>query len=100
MPGIICYDFLAPESEPIMVAKSYHGSDNGLVYRFFSNPISEFTLKYFIPRWLAPNAITCLGFLCVVTAHVLYMAHTWGSSGILDVPRWVYLAFAGLVFAY
>lgn len=50
------------------------------------------------PAWLAPNLMTTIGLACVVVAYV----GVWVMSPelVFGAPRWAYVAFAGLAFAY
>jgi hypothetical protein len=64
----------------------YSGSDLGLAWIYFYNPVSRW-LTDRIPESIAPNTITLLGFLhTIVPAAILYS--TIGTSLAGDMPVW------------
>jgi len=68
--------FIDPESEAAQHLKDhkYSGSDLGFAYTFFYNPVANWAVE-FLPKTLAPNTVTLLGFfhtlLPVVLLYVL-----------------------------
>jgi hypothetical protein len=56
-----------------------------------------YSLERFVPIWLAPNVITTLGLLSVVTANWLLYAFEDESGG---APGWVYFFIGICIFMY
>ena len=55
----------------------YNGSDTGLMYIYFYNPLATWVIDH-TPEWLAPNLITLIGFMFTFGPFV-YMVHTYGT---------------------
>lgn len=50
-----------------------------------------------LPRWLAPNAVTLIGFFCILT-NVLCLA-IWMPDLVGPGPSWLYYSFAAGLWA-
>lgn len=51
------------------------GEDRSLTYRYILSPYVYDVLIGYVPRTLAPNAITFVGFLCTLIAHVFVVTY-------------------------
>lgn len=80
----------------------YKGGDNGFLWRIFYNPAAK-KMVDFLPRRLAPNVITLLGFFFSVLPFVLLFS-LCGTSMKNEpgkpIPRWFYLVEAFSYFFY
>jgi ethanolaminephosphotransferase len=48
----------------------YDGEDKSYVYRFILTPMNNWLIS-FVPLWMAPNLITTIGGLLILSAHLL-----------------------------
>jgi len=80
----------------------YKGGDNGYLWKYFYNPSAK-KLVEFLPKTLAPNVITMVGFFFSVLPFVLLFSmcgtHMQNQKG-YDIPRWFYLVEAFSYFLY
>mmetsp|Transcript_93213 Transcript_93213/g.237107 ORF Transcript_93213/g.237107 Transcript_93213/m.237107 type:complete len:401 (-) Transcript_93213:43-1245(-) len=76
----------------------YSGGDNSLVYRFFCSPLAEACVKRFVPLWVAPNLITCLGLLPSLLGHALIWYHCNDLRS--SCPRWCWAVLSVCTFVY
>lgn len=51
----------------------YHGVDEGLLYKYFYDPVCNKIVSHF-PVTLAPNTLTLLGFICVITPFIVLLS--------------------------
>ena len=76
----------------------YSGSDLGLLYKWFYNPVAT-KLVTCLPDWIAPNLITTVGFIhTIVPLCVLFCIDDFTLLG--PVPRWFCFFQAWCYFAY
>lgn len=61
------------------------------------NPYWE-TCVNFLPNWMAPNMVTFVGFLAMVSCYCIMLAYDANFNG--DIPRWVFYYSAGAHFFY
>lgn len=73
------------ESEKLKLYK-YAGGDLGLLYRYFYNPVACWLVEW-VPRWVAPNVLTFLGWMCTVVPCV-YLFGWEGSDFSSPTPPW------------
>lgn len=65
----------------------YAAEDRSLTYRFFLSPLYTRAVNW-LPPWLAPNAVTLLGFSAPLAAHILVLAYTRTDS---LCPPWLHV---------
>eukprot|EP00177_Eucheuma_denticulatum_P007347 GFKZ01013368.1.p1 GENE.GFKZ01013368.1~~GFKZ01013368.1.p1 ORF type:complete len:398 (+),score=42.77 GFKZ01013368.1:582-1775(+) len=83
---------LTPTQLRTLTEYKYRGEDRSLTYKYILNPLYT-RLIHFLPLWLAPNAITFLGFLIVLAGHITLLSYAPTFTTL--APSWAYL-FAGL----
>lgn len=90
--------YITPEGQINLKNHKYSGSDEGIAYRFCYNPLANRLVER-IPKTIAPNTITLVGFLhTLVPMLVFYLVA--GNSLYGDVPRWWSFLHAWSFFAY
>lgn len=68
----ITYNDLLPESAgPVLSAYKYKGKDDSILYEYFISPVCQYATDYHVPRWMAPNLITVVGFMFNVIPHLM-----------------------------
>jgi ethanolaminephosphotransferase len=72
----------------------YRGGDFSLIYKYALTPLNEFVLRFLIPLWLAPNAITLLGLMATIFSHAIALYYSPSFSGMLRPYRWGLCRFA------
>ena len=81
-----------------MQRHKYSGSDEGLLYKWFYNPVANKLVTY-LPDWIAPNLLTFIGFIhTIVPLIILFTAVDFDLMG--EVPRWFFFLQAWCYFAY
>jgi ethanolaminephosphotransferase len=81
----------------VLVAYKNRGVDRSVTYRLVMSPLYD-KLVHLLPLWLAPNAVTLLGFALVLLSHALLVWH----APYLDTPApsWVYVMAGLSLFTY
>ncbi|XP_013139955.1 PREDICTED: ethanolaminephosphotransferase 1-like, partial [Papilio polytes] len=82
----------------------YRAIDTSPLSNYVMHPLWNATVKV-IPRWLAPNLLTFLGFVCVVVVALLtsWYDYHWVAAGgpgqqDYDIPNYMYTISAVLIF--
>eukprot|EP00299_Pterocystis_sp_00344_P011998 c5694_g1_i1.p1 GENE.c5694_g1_i1~~c5694_g1_i1.p1 ORF type:complete len:400 (-),score=38.07 c5694_g1_i1:17-1216(-) len=76
----------------------YDGTDHSMYYQYFASPLAAWLTETFVPLWLAPNAITLLGFSLNVIAHIVLC---YFSPNLVEpVPKWAALFCASATLLY
>lgn len=76
----------------------YSGSDEGLLYVHFYNPVATKLVSY-LPDWIAPNTLTALGFVhTIVPLVVMFLIGGFDLLG--PIPQWFFFVQAWCYFAY
>lgn len=83
---------LTSEQLSTLTTYKYLGEDRSLIYNHVLNP-QYIRLANHLPLWLAPNAVTLIGFLCPVATHLALLYHVPHLD--TSAPRYLYLL-AGL----
>ena len=68
----------------------YSGSDEGIAYIYFFNPLARYIVENMIPEYIAPNTLTFIGFLHTLFP-VLILFTVFGTAIIGDLPTWFIL---------
>lgn len=90
--------YVSPEGARNVKRYRYAGGDGSLVYRWFCSPLAEALVQRFVPIWMAPNLITCLGLAPSLLAHgvVCYYCADLKSR----CPSWCWALAGVCTFAY
>ncbi len=56
---------------PQLVNYSYRGGDASLTYKYVLSPLAQFCVDHFVPMTMAPNLITFVGLMIMVSSFVL-----------------------------
>lgn len=97
---LLTRQYLSKEGEEHIKTFKYQGDDPSYMYKYYNSPIAEFVLKHFIPRWLAPNVITVIGFCFTLTIHFLFFYYTGGEMKADYYPPWLFIAAIVSLFLY
>lgn len=98
MNGCCSKSYITPEEELGIKNFKYKGGSDSITYVHCWSPLAEGMVKYVFPKWLAPNLITLIGFLFVMSGFLitLYLSPDLQS----DLPRWVFFMLWFDIFAY
>eukprot|EP00933_Yihiella_yeosuensis_P016173 TRINITY_DN13916_c0_g1_i2.p1 TRINITY_DN13916_c0_g1~~TRINITY_DN13916_c0_g1_i2.p1 ORF type:complete len:446 (-),score=52.53 TRINITY_DN13916_c0_g1_i2:109-1404(-) len=80
--------YISDEGRKNLPKYTYSGSDNSLMYIYFASPLAEMMVRRFVPLWLAPNIITCLGLIPSLFGHLLIMIYSPDLQA--SCPSWVW----------
>lgn len=95
-------NYLSEEQCENMKKYRYKGGDEGLMYIYFYNPVASRTVEL-LPDWLAPNAITLIGFIfsalpfCVLFG---FYGTKFENDPENPVPNWFFFLEAFCYFMY
>ena len=90
--------YITPEGANNLKNHKYSGTDMGIAYVYCYSPIAN-RLVEFLPKTIAPNSITLVGFLHTIIPFVILVGLTKGSL-ISAVPRWFCFLQAYCYFGY
>ena len=66
----------------------YSGSDEGLMYKWFYNPVANKLVTY-LPDYIAPNLLTLIGFIhTIVPLFIMFAIADFDLLG--EVPQWFF----------
>ena len=83
--------YIKPEQEKNVFLHKYSGNIASFYYNYFQSPMCDWFVS-FLPWTLAPNVITILGVLCVVSAVALqFLWYGTDANGYVD-PWFMVLA--------
>ncbi|XP_036215932.2 ethanolaminephosphotransferase 1 [Bactrocera oleae] len=100
---LLNYKYLTKEQLNGFDNYKYSARDTSPLSVYVMHPFWNWTVKFF-PRWLAPNVMTFLGFLCTVINLLLLSYYDWNfyaSSGLPNttpIPCWVWFCCAVNIF--
>jgi ethanolaminephosphotransferase len=85
--------YLTQDARDKLPLYRYKGSDLSLLYKHILSPLSEFLVQTIVPPSMAPNTVTSIGLVWMVSAYALYwwyvpnLEHSSNS----DTPQWIFL---------
>lgn len=71
-----------------LIRHKYSGSDEGLLYKWFYNPVAT-KLVTCLPDWVAPNLLTFLGFVHTIVP-LIVMFSIGGFDLLGPIPQWFF----------
>ena len=80
----------------------YAGADEGFFYIHFYNPMANFLVE-FLPKWLAPNTVTLIGFLILNIPFIVlwtFFGANYDDMTTNPIPSWLFFLQAICFFAY
>lgn len=102
--------YLSEEAQQRLPYYQYRGKDCSLLYNYAFSPLADFCVRTLVPKTMAPNTITSLGFVWMVCSYAIYWYYVptlittipQESSYDLDSypPRWIFLFNAVAMFVY
>lgn len=93
------HTYIDAQGAVALKAYQYRGADLSLIYRFVLQPLNDVLLRYVVPMWLAPNAMSLLGFAFTFQA-LLLTAYYNPLYSSLSLPQWLPLYVAVSFFIY
>jgi ethanolaminephosphotransferase len=94
------YYYLTEDARNKLKTYSYRGGDNSLLYQYILSPLAAWLVNTILPRSMAPNTVTSIGLVWMITAYVAY----WWYAPSLEFtttdadddesfvpPRWIFL---------
>ncbi|XP_005192134.1 ethanolaminephosphotransferase 1 [Musca domestica] len=100
---LLNYKYLSKEHLNGFDNYKYSARDTSPLSVYVMHPFWNWIVKFF-PRWLAPNVMTFLGFLCTALNFLLLSYYDWnfyassGLEGTQPIPSWVWLCTAINIF--
>eukprot|EP00537_Pseudo-nitzschia_pungens_P011388 CAMPEP_0172386134 /NCGR_PEP_ID=MMETSP1061-20121228/3733_1 /TAXON_ID=37318 /ORGANISM="Pseudo-nitzschia pungens, Strain cf. pungens" /LENGTH=447 /DNA_ID=CAMNT_0013115419 /DNA_START=144 /DNA_END=1487 /DNA_ORIENTATION=+ len=90
---------------------TYRGADMSLLYHYVLSPVAAFLVDTIIPKSMAPNTVTSIGLVWMISAYLSYWWYAPGlefandddddeNSGVEFPPRWIFLWNGISVLAY
>jgi ethanolaminephosphotransferase len=76
----------------------YTGVDNSFLANLFMKHYWNWATETFFPTWFAPNLVTLLGFLCLISNFLLAVFYFPDLIG--QVPWWMFLFWSSNIFLY
>eukprot|EP00531_Pseudo-nitzschia_arenysensis_P013038 CAMPEP_0116140300 /NCGR_PEP_ID=MMETSP0329-20121206/13769_1 /TAXON_ID=697910 /ORGANISM="Pseudo-nitzschia arenysensis, Strain B593" /LENGTH=396 /DNA_ID=CAMNT_0003635395 /DNA_START=55 /DNA_END=1245 /DNA_ORIENTATION=- len=88
--------YLTKDARENLKTYQYKGGDNSLLYRYILAPLATFLVNTIVPKSLAPNTITSIGLVWMITAYVAYWWYVPSlevedESDVFYPPRWIFL---------
>ncbi|GKY99390.1 hypothetical protein MPSEU_000893700 [Mayamaea pseudoterrestris] len=102
-PSCDAFYYLNVDARDKLPHFQYKGEDRSLVYAYVLSPLAQCCVDHLIPRWMAPNLITLIGLLFMISSYVImwyYAATLLLSEDEVSPPRWVFLWNAICIFLY
>jgi ethanolaminephosphotransferase len=71
----------------------YRGSDLSLLYKFILSPLAEWCVDTLLPTTMAPNTVTLIGLMGMISSYGLYWWHVPNLQASVqeELPRWIFL---------
>ena len=66
------YYYLTEDARKNLKTYNYRGVDMSLLYKYILSPLAAFLVNTIIPRSMAPNTITSIGFVLMISSYVAY----------------------------
>ncbi|KAG7340775.1 CDP-alcohol phosphatidyltransferase [Nitzschia inconspicua] len=87
------YYYLTRDAREQLPNYQYKGSDLSLLYKYILSPLAEFFVTNILPASIAPNTVTSIGLIWMMTSYGLYWWYvpTMEYSSDSIVPRWIFL---------
>lgn len=89
--------YLTPEARRALPNYQYKGADLSLTYRYVLSPLAAFLVEL-LPRTIAPNSITLIGLLWMLSSYGIYWYYAPSLEFPSDLeeedsfpPRWIFL---------
>jgi len=89
------YYVLSPKGVNNIPKYKYNGTDKSLIYKYILSPLAEYFVDKFTPSTIAPNTITLIGLIIMMTSyfHIYYYCPTLYECNIDndDAPAYIFL---------
>jgi ethanolaminephosphotransferase len=95
--GVVYRPQFSQEQLHALTTYKNRGADLSVTYKYVMSPLYD-RLVHFLPLWLAPNAVTLIGFLLVLTSHAALLYHTPQLD--TGAPPWTYIFVGVSLFTY
>ena len=95
--SIFFAEYISPQGAIGLKKYKYQASNTSIWYNNVAGPLAGWLVDR-TPVWVAPNAITLVGFACVLIAYEL--VYLWCPTFTETAPSWVWIIVSGLLFAY
>ncbi|KAG7373461.1 CDP-alcohol phosphatidyltransferase [Nitzschia inconspicua] len=87
------YYYLTRDARKQLPNYQYKGSDLSLLYKYILSPLAEFFVNNILPTSIAPNTVTSIGLIWMMTSYGIYWWYvpTMEYSSDSIVPQWIFL---------
>lgn len=96
-PGFL---FLSEGARKELPHYKYRGCDKSLLYQYILSPLAQWLVDHVVPRNVAPNTITLIGLVWMITAYLAYWFYVPTLEIVEDPPRWIFLWNSISILAY
>ena len=70
--------YLNADARKQLSAYEYKGADLSLLYQYILSPSAQFLVDTVIPETMAPNTVTLIGLVWMITSYSIYWYYTLG----------------------
>lgn len=77
------YYYLTEDARTSLKTYNYRGTDMSLLYQYVLSPLAALLVNTIVPKSMAPNTITSIGLVWMITAYVAY----WWYAPTLEFTR-------------
>jgi ethanolaminephosphotransferase len=85
--------YLHPDAVAHLKRFQYQGEDQSLLYKYVLSPLATFCINHLTPTWLAPNVITLIGLLWMISSYLIFWYYAplvTFSEEKSEPPRWIF----------
>ena len=97
MDPFIFAEYISPQGALGIKQYKYSSTNSSIYYKYVSGPLAAWLVDL-LPRWVAPNVLTLMGFANVLIAYALVWFYC--PTFTEQAPSWVWIAVALLLFGY
>ena len=91
-------DYVSAEAEAGILNFKYKGGSDSILYQYLWSPMTEWIVQNVVPEWVAPNLITLVAYLLVISSHLIMVCHSPDMQS--PLPPWVLIYGGFTVLAY
>jgi len=98
------YRYITEDAARNLKVYSYRGADTSKLYQYILSPLAAFFVNKIVPKSMAPNTITFVGLVWMISAYLTYwwyapslcfeetnLDNVIEASGSFIPPRWIFL---------
>ncbi|KAL4460927.1 hypothetical protein ABPG74_016399 [Tetrahymena malaccensis] len=90
--------YISTQGEDGVKNFKYKGGSDSILYTYVWSPLCNWIVENWMPKWIAPNVITSIGFLIHVFVHLLVMIYSPNLQN--NLPSWICVLMGFALFSY